>query len=75
MLRDGFSAMNGVGASAWNSSLRILPLRDFDTAVRAGLQSGAKQPYICHGLEAASAPFVYRLGRQIFNLERRVRLP
>lgn len=37
----------------------------------AALARPAEPPYTAW----ANAPFVYRLGRQIFNLERRVRLP
>jgi hypothetical protein len=32
---------------------------------------GGKRPYT----DGPAGPFVYRLGREIFNLERRVRLP
>ena len=35
------------------------------------LARGGKRPYT----DGPAGPFVYRLGREIFNLERRVRLP
>lgn len=50
--------------------------------VRLGRACIARQTYLysqrwrCSRVERlALAPFVYRLGRQIFNLKRRVRLP
>ena len=47
------------------------------TDVPARLASAAGRLYMAasRALSRASGPFVYRLGRQVFNLERGVRLP
>ena len=56
------------------------PHAAWQVSVTAGIRPGfitnrpCKQPKT-HVYRPASAPFVYRLGRQIFNLERGVRFP
>ena len=72
---DGLTSTNGAGAAPFNCGLRMQHLHRLTFLTDHGIFRLRVDARLPNEPLTARGPFVYRLGRQVFNLERGVRFP